>query len=70
MEWFIWAGRTNNNLQTGQSGLFNRTDRPLNHHGLNEKVVTCPRDQGRFDTQLHTRFERVGNSSRKTHGPF
>jgi prepilin-type N-terminal cleavage/methylation domain-containing protein len=62
MEWFIWAGRTNNNLLTGQGGLFNRTDRPLNHYGLNEKVVTCPRDQGRSDTQPHTLFEWVGNS--------
>jgi prepilin-type N-terminal cleavage/methylation domain-containing protein len=62
MEWFIWAGRTNNNLQTGQGGLFNRTDRPLNHYGLNEKVVTCPRDQGRSDTQPNNLFEWVGNS--------
>jgi prepilin-type N-terminal cleavage/methylation domain-containing protein len=62
MEWFIWAGRTNNNLQTGQGGLFNRTDRPLNHYGLNEKVVTCPRDQGRSDTQARALFEWVGNS--------
>ena len=62
MEWFIWAGRTNNNLSTGQGGLFNRTDRPLNHYGLNATVVTCPRDQGRADTQGHTLFEWVGNS--------
>lgn len=62
MEWFIWAGRTNNNLQTGQGGLFNRTDRPLNHYGLNEKVVTCPRDQGRADTQPQMLFQWVGNS--------
>jgi prepilin-type N-terminal cleavage/methylation domain-containing protein len=62
MEWFIWAGRTNNNLSTAQGGLFNQADRPLNHYGLNANVVTCPRDQGRSDTQPHTLFEWVGNS--------
>jgi len=62
MEWFVWAGRTNNNLYTGQGGIFNRLDRPLNHYGLREAVVTCPRDQGRADTRPHTLFEWVGNS--------
>jgi prepilin-type N-terminal cleavage/methylation domain-containing protein len=62
MEWFVWAGRTNNNLNTGQGGIFNRLDRPLNHYGLNEAVVTCPRDQGRSDTQTHTLADWVGNS--------
>ena len=62
MEWFIWAGRTNNNLSSSQGGIFNRVDRPLNHYGLNENVVTCPRDQGRSDTVPHTLFEWVGNS--------
>jgi prepilin-type N-terminal cleavage/methylation domain-containing protein len=62
MEWFVWAGRTNNNLSNAQSGIFNRTDRPLNHYGLNEPVVTCPRDEGRSDTLPHTLFEWVGNS--------
>jgi len=62
MEWFVWAGRTNNNLDTGQGGIFNRLDRPLNHYGLNAAVVTCPRDQGRSDTQTHTLEEWVGNS--------
>jgi prepilin-type N-terminal cleavage/methylation domain-containing protein len=62
MEWFIWAGRTNNNLSADQGGLFNRADRPLNHYGLGPTVVTCPRDQGRTDTQTHTLFEWVGNS--------
>lgn len=62
MEWFVWAGRTNNNLSMSQGGIFNKTDRPLNHYGLNEAVVTCPRDQGRSDTGPHTLFEWVGNS--------
>ena len=62
MEWFVWAGRTNNNLSTAQAGIFNRMDRPLNHYGLNESVATCPRDQGRADTLPHTLFEWVGNS--------
>jgi len=62
MEWFVWAGRTNNNLSTSQGGLFNHADRPLNHYGLSEKVVTCPLDQGRADTQAHTLFDWVGNS--------
>jgi prepilin-type N-terminal cleavage/methylation domain-containing protein len=62
MEWFVWAGRTNNNFDTGQGGIFNRLDRPLNHYGLNQAVVTCPLDQGRSDTQTHTLAEWVGNS--------
>jgi prepilin-type N-terminal cleavage/methylation domain-containing protein len=62
MEWFVWAGRTNNNLSNDQGGIFNRVDRPLNHYGLSEKVVTCPLDQGRLDTLPHTLFEWVGNS--------
>jgi prepilin-type N-terminal cleavage/methylation domain-containing protein len=62
MEWFIWAGRTNNNLDAGQGGLFNQTDRPLNHYGLTAAVVTCPLDQGRADTLPHTLFDWVGNS--------
>ena len=62
MEWFVWAGRTNNNLYTGQGGLFNRVDRPLDHYGLTEEVVTCPLDQGRDDTQGHRLFDWVGNS--------
>lgn len=62
MEWFVWAGRTNNNLSLDQGGIFNRVDRPLNHYGLSQAVVTCPRDQGRSDTQSHTLSEWVGNS--------
>ena len=62
MEWFVWAGRTNNNLSNQQGGIFNRMDRPLNHYGLNESVVKCPRDQGRVDTLPHTLFDWVGNS--------
>lgn len=62
MEWFVWAGRTNQNLDTGQGGIFNRMDRPLNHYGLTAEVVTCPLDKGRADTLPHTLFESVGNS--------
>jgi len=62
MEWFVWAGRTNGNLYAGQGGIFNRTDRPLNHYGLTETVVTCPLDHGRTDTLPHTLFDWVGNS--------
>lgn len=62
MEWFVWAGRTNGNIYTGQQGIFNRIDRPLNHYGLNEKVVTCPLDQGRSDTSAYRLFDWVGNS--------
>jgi prepilin-type N-terminal cleavage/methylation domain-containing protein len=62
MEWFVWAGRTNGNLYTGQSNIFNRIDRPLNHYGLNEKVVLCPLDQGRYDTIPDRLFDHVGNS--------
>jgi prepilin-type N-terminal cleavage/methylation domain-containing protein len=62
MDWFVWAGRTNNNLYTGQENLFNRIDRPLNHYGLTFEVVTCPLDQGRIDSQPHKTFEWVGNS--------
>ena len=62
MEWFVWAGRTNNNFDIGQGGIFNRLDRPLNHYGLNAAVVICPRDEGRSDTQSHPLAEWVGNS--------
>jgi prepilin-type processing-associated H-X9-DG protein len=62
MEWYVWAGRTNNNLSSQQENIFNRIDRPLNHYGLNEKVVICPLDQGRLDTLDHTVFDWVGNS--------
>ena len=62
MEWFVWAGRTNNNLYAGQDGIFNRIDRPLNHYGLTPAVVTCALDQGRADSQSHPLFEWVGNS--------
>jgi prepilin-type N-terminal cleavage/methylation domain-containing protein/prepilin-type processing-associated H-X9-DG protein len=62
MDWFVWAGRTNNNLFTGQAGLFNRIDRPLNHYGLKYEVVTCPFDQGRAESQPNKNCEWVGNS--------
>lgn len=62
MEWFVWAGRATNNLDPGQGGIFNRIDRPLNRYGLNHAVVTCPRDEGRSDTQQGTLSEWVGNS--------
>jgi len=62
MDWFVWAGRTNNNIYTGQQNLFNRIDRPLNHYGLNYAVVTCPLDQGRTQSQPYKNFEWVGNS--------
>jgi prepilin-type N-terminal cleavage/methylation domain-containing protein len=62
MDWFVWAGRTNNNFDMGQNGLFNRIDRPLNHYGLNYDVVTCPLDQGRNTSQPYKDFEWVGNS--------
>ncbi len=62
MEWFVWAGRTNNNIEVGQGNIFNRIDRPLNHYGLNQKVVTCPLDQGRSDTLGNRLSEWVGNS--------
>ena len=62
MDWFVWAGRTNDNVYTGQQNLFNRIDRPLNHYGLNYQVVTCPLDQGRTQSQPYKNFEWVGNS--------
>jgi len=62
MEWFVWAGRTNNNLDHGQEELFNRIDRPLNHYGLKDEMAMCPLDKGRADTESHTLFEWVGNS--------
>ena len=52
MDWFVWAGRTNNNqIGAAQGNLFNDTDRPLNHYGLTEGTVTCPMDQGRSEDQ-------------------
>lgn len=62
MEWFVWGGRTNGNVYTGQQNIFNRIDRPLNHYGLNFEVVTCPLDQGRSDTQTYRLADWVGNS--------
>jgi prepilin-type N-terminal cleavage/methylation domain-containing protein/prepilin-type processing-associated H-X9-DG protein len=64
MDWFVWAGRTNNNAAppSVQQNLFNRIDRPLNHYGLNFQVVTCPLDQGRTSSQPYKNFEWVGNS--------
>ena len=64
MEWFVWAGRTNgNHIGAAQGNLFNDTDRPLNHYGLNPATVTCPMDQGRStDKTTYDLFEWVGNS--------
>jgi prepilin-type N-terminal cleavage/methylation domain-containing protein len=66
MDWFVWAGRTNGNLDNGQGNLFNRIDRPLNHYGITEQAANCPLDQGRADTVdaagPHTLFDWVGNS--------
>ncbi len=64
MEWFVWAGRTNNNqIGSAQNNIFNKTDRPLNHYGLTEKVVTCPADMGRTtDATTYNLFQWVGNS--------
>jgi prepilin-type N-terminal cleavage/methylation domain-containing protein len=64
MEWFVWAGRTNNNqIGAAQGNIFNDTDRPLNHYGLTEGAVTCPMDQGRTeDNTTYNLFEWVGNS--------
>ncbi len=70
MEWFVWAGRTNydapgkpgNKISaTLQQGIFGH-DRPLNHYGVTEKVVSCPADKGRADTGVNTLFDWVGNS--------
>src|ERR1019366_4073951 len=54
MDWFVWAGRTNNNIYTGQAGMFNRIDRPLDHYGLTYQVVSCPLDQGTASSQKGT----------------
>ncbi|HVM50898.1 MAG TPA: prepilin-type N-terminal cleavage/methylation domain-containing protein [Candidatus Acidoferrum sp.] len=62
MDWFVWAGRTNGNVYTGQAGLFNRMDRPLDHYGLTEKVALCPLDTGRSDTGQYRLWDWVGNS--------
>ena len=64
MDWFVWAGRTNNNqIGAAQGNLFNGTDRPLNHYGVTEGVVTCPMDHGRaVDQTTYDLFEWVGNS--------
>jgi prepilin-type N-terminal cleavage/methylation domain-containing protein len=64
MEWFVWAGRTNNNeIGSAQGNIFNDTDRPLNHYGLTEGTAMCPMDQGRtIDNTTYDLFEWVGNS--------
>jgi prepilin-type N-terminal cleavage/methylation domain-containing protein/prepilin-type processing-associated H-X9-DG protein len=72
MEWFVWAGRTNGNqIGAAQANIFNRTDRPLNHYGLTEGVVTCPADKGRtVDNTTYNLFEWVGNSYMFNCGQF
>ncbi len=62
MEWFVWAGRESNNIDKDQGNLFNRIDRPLNDYGMNEKLATCPLDQGRADTIPSRLFDWVGIS--------
>jgi len=65
MEWFVWAGSTNNKIPPAtQNGIFQRGDlRPLNGYGLNNGVVTCPSDQGRtVDNTSYNLFQWVGNS--------
>ena len=68
MEWFVWAGSTNGLVSTTiQQNIFHRLDRPLNHYGTTDKLVTCPSDQGRSADNLiggagHTLFELLGNS--------
>jgi len=62
MDWFVWAGRTNDNLSHQQQDLFNRVDRPLNHYGLSLATVSCPLDGGRVDSAPHKLWEWVGNS--------
>ncbi len=66
MEWFVWAGRSNNNACTLQGNIFNDIDRPLNHYGLTEATCTCPSDTGRSDTVSNSvrisLFAYVGNS--------
>ncbi len=62
MEWFVWAGRSNGNLCTSQGGIFNNTDRPLNHYGLTDATLQCPSDKGRSDTLPHSLYDWVGNS--------
>ncbi|MEI7731700.1 MAG: prepilin-type N-terminal cleavage/methylation domain-containing protein [Verrucomicrobiota bacterium] len=62
MEWFVWAGRTNGNMYTGQAGIFNRIDRPLNHYGLPPNLMLCPLDTGREDTLPNRLYDWVGNS--------
>jgi prepilin-type N-terminal cleavage/methylation domain-containing protein len=62
MDWFVWAGQTNGNLDVAQGGMFNLVDRPLNHYGLTAPTVQCPLDQGRSDTLGGTLYAFVGNS--------
>jgi prepilin-type N-terminal cleavage/methylation domain-containing protein len=57
----LGAMSTNGNINT-QSNIFNRVDRPLNHYGLTEKIVTCPNDMGRTSEPNGTTFDAVGNS--------
>lgn len=62
MDWFVWAGQTNGNLDLGQGGMFNAVDRPLNHYGLTPATVQCPLDTGRADTMGNSLYAWVGNS--------
>jgi prepilin-type N-terminal cleavage/methylation domain-containing protein len=64
MEWFVWAGDTNNQIPAStQSGIFQRVDRPLNHYGVTLKLVECPSDLGRSaDVTKSQLWQWVGNS--------
>jgi prepilin-type processing-associated H-X9-DG protein len=46
MDWYVYGGRENDNLNLGQGELFNRiSPRPLNHYlGDTVKVFHCPND--------------------------
>ena len=51
MDWFLRAGRSNNDMYAGRQNPFNRMDRPLNHDGVNFQVVSCPLNQGRAESR-------------------
>jgi len=69
MDWYVYGGRSEGNINQEQLGLFNRFNpRPLNKYVLNKiEVFRCPADTEapwtiEYPNQADSEFEWVGNS--------
>ena len=65
VEWYVYGGREQDNTNTGQGGLFNRIQRPLNRYvSDNRDVFRCPGDENYSSPWAGgvSHFEWVGTS--------